>query len=105
MSSLSSHKNDTVMLCVCIFLVSFHKVGLFYIDKFCSSCSPLIGWMVFIISLYGLTDYATGYFSCAALQMSVQDNVKGSPSQSEMSKALEDQTFVTSILSSVIAFT
>ncbi|KAM0938738.1 putative von Willebrand factor, type A, ubiquitin interacting [Dioscorea sansibarensis] len=36
-----------------------------------------------------------------ALQMSVQDNGKGSPSQSEMSKALEDQTFVTSILSSL----
>ncbi|KAH7663203.1 Proteasome subunit Rpn10 protein [Dioscorea alata] len=36
-----------------------------------------------------------------ALQMSVQDNAKGSPSQSEMSKALEDQTFVTSILSSL----
>ncbi|KAJ0969951.1 hypothetical protein J5N97_022828 [Dioscorea zingiberensis] len=36
-----------------------------------------------------------------ALQMSVQDNAKDSPAQSEMSKVLEDQTFVSSILTSL----
>ncbi|XP_008788419.2 26S proteasome non-ATPase regulatory subunit 4 homolog isoform X2 [Phoenix dactylifera] len=36
-----------------------------------------------------------------ALQMSVQDNVKDSSTHSEMSKALEDQSFVSSILNSL----
>ncbi|XP_038974586.1 26S proteasome non-ATPase regulatory subunit 4 homolog [Phoenix dactylifera] len=36
-----------------------------------------------------------------ALQMSVQDNAKDSPTQSEMSKVLEDQSFVSSILNSL----